>query len=67
MKEKIIVLASAMKVISPMWRWGQSVFNATCELYPAQAELYRGTISDCYYRDDLVDEFLKQIENNVNI
>jgi hypothetical protein len=56
-----------MKLKNPTWRWGQSVFNATFELYPKQANLYRSTISDCYFRDDLVEEFLKQIENNVAI
>jgi hypothetical protein len=67
MTQEILELASDMKLKNPTWRWGQSVFNATFELYPKQANLYRSTISDCYFRDDLVEEFLKQIENNVAI
>lgn len=65
--QNIILHAADLKTANPQLRWGQSIFNATYELYPAQADLYRGTISDCFYRDDLVDEFLKQIENTITI
>ena len=63
--EKIWDEATSMKAEHPEWRWGQCVFNATHQLYPKQADLYRGTISDCFYRDDLIDVFLKQIENTI--
>lgn len=64
MIEEIRTLASKMCQNNERLRWGQCIFNATYELYPDLANLYRGTISDCFYRDDLVEEFLKQIENH---
>ena len=67
MTEEIRVRASEMGKNNERWRWGQCIFNATYELYPELADLYRGTISDCFYRDDLVDEFLKQIQNHEKI
>jgi len=63
MIEEILEYANFLKFSHSGWRWGQCVFNATYELYPEFADLYRGTISDCFYRDDLVEEFLKQIKN----
>jgi hypothetical protein len=67
MIEEIRVRAGKMGQDNVRWRWGQCVFNATYELYPELADLYRGTVSDCFYRDDLVEEFLKQIQNHEKI
>jgi hypothetical protein len=67
MIEEIRVRAGKMGQDNARWRWGQCVFNATYELYPELADLYRGTVSDCFYRDDLVEEFLKQIQNHEKV
>jgi len=67
MTEEIRIRASKMGQDNVRWRWGQCIFNATYELYPELADLYRGTVSDCFYRDDLVEEFLKQIQNHEKI
>jgi len=46
----------------PQWRKGQAIFNVAFELYPYLADQLRGTIHDCFHRDDLIDEFLNALE-----
>jgi len=40
----------------PMWRKGQSLFNALCVLYPDIADEIRGTSLDPFHRDDKIQE-----------
>ena len=43
------------------WRKGQTYFNVLWDMYPELADSLRGTEYDPFYRDDVVDKFLKFI------
>lgn len=63
-KEQIdLILETAVynKLTYPQWRQGQSVFNSAFELFPYEANQLRGTAHDCFYDDDLIDEFLSNL------
>jgi len=51
---------------SYMYRKGQAMFNAAYMLYPKSSDNLRDTKYDCFYRDDLIDIFLKELVNMVN-
>ena len=40
------------------WRLGQAYFNYAEELYPEKTNALRGSKVDCFYRDDLIPDFL---------
>ena len=56
----ILTLASEYCCIYPNYRWGQSVFNTTDELFGEEvartSQFVYGV--DCYHHDDKVEEFL---------
>ena len=39
-------------------RKGQAIFNACFNLFPFQTNDLRGTKVDCFYNDDLIEDFL---------
>ena len=43
------------------WRYGQAVFNAAYELYPAAANLARGSAVDCFNNNERVPAFLDSL------
>lgn len=48
------------------WRWGQSVFNYIDSVYGvARAVQFKDHV-DCFYRDDVVDEFLEKCVTRIN-
>ena len=42
-------------------RAGQSIFNCTYTIVPDIADRLTGTEFDCYYHDDRVEDFLKEV------
>jgi len=65
--DKVLTLSNQMNVKFPMWRYGQSFFNALYELYPEVADSIRGTENDCFYsKHNRIIDTIKfiSIENN---
>jgi hypothetical protein len=59
---------SAMKRYFPHYRMGQCYFNALHDSHPEIANLYRGGMNDCFYRDSLIGDFLSDLyENHVTL
>ena len=46
------------------WRFGQFVFNRAVELYGNV--LVRSLSVDCFYNDDLVDQFIDELAKNID-
>lgn len=59
---EILKLANNYHIKYHNWRWGQCIFNAAYELYPIEADRLRATSIDCFHKDELVEEFLNQID-----
>ena len=43
------------------WRYGQDIFNYAYQIVPKETNQLRSTEYDCFYDDNLVDKFLKQL------
>jgi hypothetical protein len=54
--------ASIRQEENPEWRWGQTIFNVTSDLYPRLADMARGSIRDPFYLDSRVDGFLSWLD-----
>lgn len=48
------------------WRYGQAVFNYAYEFFPDIVNQLRGTYYDCYYINEKVDIFLKELIKNID-
>ncbi len=44
------------------WRLGQAYFNYAYKMFPDETEKLRGTDKDCFYRDELIPEFLEELD-----
>lgn len=55
---EIAARARGQRLVDPELRWGQAVFNAAYELYPAEADQLRGGPLDPFYTDGLTELFL---------
>lgn len=42
-------------------RYGQAVFNAVSEFFPAEARMLAGALIDPFYKDQNVDAFLERL------
>lgn len=48
------------------WRWGQSVFNYMESVYQVGRKVQFEDGVDCFYNDNLVDEFLDKCLKYIN-
>lgn len=48
------------------WRWGQSVFNYMESVYHVSRKVQFLDGVDCFYNDDIVDEFLDKCLKYIN-
>lgn len=48
------------------WRYGQAIFNYAYKIFPTEVNKLRASEYDCFYRDDKVDLFLKELKNLLN-
>lgn len=61
LKEIILDDAKKLKEAYPQYRWGQAVFNY-CDEYIGIARIVQFEDHvDCFYRDDMVDEFIEKV------
>lgn len=52
-------------IAHPEWRYGQTVWNTACTMYPEFAEPYRATEFDPFYRDNIADTFISKVMERV--
>jgi hypothetical protein len=58
----MIAVANSMQREHNKWRYGQCLFNALNELSPSMANQLRATKYDCFYREDLIGQFIVKVE-----
>ncbi len=46
---------------NPSWRKGQAIFNCAHQMFPYETSFLRGSVHDCFYQDELIDEFLANL------
>lgn len=46
-------------------RYGQSIFNDAYKLYPKETNELRGSEYDCFHNDNLVEIFLKKLNEKL--
>jgi len=57
----IVANAEYNRIQYPHWRQGQAIFNSAFNLFPYEANQLRATPHDCFYDNDLIDEFLSNL------
>lgn len=56
------VFAKARQAENPQWRWGQTLFNTTWQLYPDLATKVQGTMYDPFNLNSRADGFLEWLD-----
>lgn len=54
-----------IKVYPDNWRFGQKVFNYIDEYYGVARDVQFKDRVDCFYNDDMVDEFIEKSYNRI--
>jgi hypothetical protein len=57
--------ARFVQQLNPEWRWGQTLFNVTDDLYPDLANKVAGTMYDPFNQDLRADGFLDWIDREM--
>lgn len=60
-------ISSKVKSTPTSWRYGQAVFNIVDYEYGVARDVQSIDNVDCYYNDDLVEEFLKKAYVRIQI
>lgn len=47
-------------------RYGQAIFNIAYDFFPHEVNTLRGTLDDCFYKDDRVEGFLTKLNVLIN-
>ena len=48
------------------WRKGQAIFNFAYKIFPEETEKLRTTNFDCFYSDQKIPSFLKELDKLIN-
>lgn len=51
---------------NPHIRYGQAIFNISHTMFPQEVNTLRGTLDDCFYKDDRIEGFLAKLDAMVN-
>lgn len=64
-REAIVRDARVEHRLHPEWRWGQTLFNVTSNLYPDLANKVQGTMYDPFNQDSRADGFLDWVDREM--
>lgn len=64
-KQLILDNAKLLKKQHPQYRWGQAVFNYVDEYIGIAREVQFKDHIDCFYNDNMVDEFIEKVLNKL--